>query len=765
MQSPTLASRTALTIFVSLAVSLAACTETPSPGPGSRPGPQGPRAGAAAPEATGTKSAAGGPAVPGPAAASGSDASGAPAPDAAVAAVAVALAGDAAVAGGAATAAAADAADAAVASAAAGGRGFIGAQACGECHKQRLLRWQKDWHARALSPASPSVVVGRFNDAHFKGTSSEAWMRRDNKRLSNPPAASPGAQVAGAARPPVPSGYVMRTLGADGKLGDFDVHWVIGGKRMQDTVTVLPDGRWQVLPVYYHTGHDTGRGEWVDYTEAKQGVVDPTHPFFWTNWRRNANHECLDCHTTGLRVRFDRPGHTLTTEFADPAVACESCHGPGARHAETLDKADIVHPGKVSPQVALDLCAQCHGPRIPLFPMLDSAHRFVAGERYADHFQPLVVVNGGERSGDYFADGRPKTSSFEYQALLQSRCFRKGTLTCLTCHTAPHADHENNELKPVPGKKGAAAIADSSCIGCHGQVAAMAEQHSRHKSAAAQSCVACHMPKVVQGVLDHFADHAIDIPVPQNSATHHIPSACELCHKDKSPAVLTADMQRLWPRSEQRQQRRLRLADAIDEQTAERSRPALVAVLLDPDEAPSLRGACALLLAQRFPREAPALLVPLLKSPDPLLRAQGVDALGFAKARAATGEIARLLHDPSLTVRSSVALVLSSLGDPRGEPAARELAQDKQSASLMQPHYLLAQHALRRGDLPATAAELEQAVDRVPYFTDALLALAEVYMRRHDLRSAGERIAEVLFFDPHSQVAKQRLERLRLMSP
>ena len=60
--------------------------------------------------------------------------------------------------------------------------------------------------------------------------------------------------------------------------------------------------------------------------------------------------------------------------------------------------------------MALDLCAQCHGPRNPLFPMLDSEHRFRAGERYEDHFQPLVVVNGGERSGDYFADGRP----FEY---------------------------------------------------------------------------------------------------------------------------------------------------------------------------------------------------------------------------------------------------------------------------------------------------------------------------------------------------------------
>ena len=628
---------------------------------------------------------------------------------------------------------------------------FIGSQACGECHKKQLQHWQKDWHARALNPATPSVVVGRFGDAHFKGTSSEAWMRHGPK---GPAAKDPAA--------PAATGFVMRTLGADGKVGDFGVHWVIGGKRMQDTVTVLPDGRWQVLPIYYHV---TGRGEWVDYTEAKQGVVDPTHPFFWTNWRRNANHECLDCHTTGLRVRFDRPGHRLITEFADPAVACESCHGPGGRHAESLDKSDIVHPGKVAPEVALALCAQCHGPRNPLFPILDAEHRFRAGERYADHFQPLVVVNGTGRSGDYFADGRPKTSSFEYQALVQSRCFRKGQVTCLTCHAAPHEEHGENELKLVKGAHGAAALADASCKHCHAAIVAQGEQHTRHRSPAATSCVACHMPKVVQGVLDHFADHAIDVPVPQNTDAHQVPSACGQCHKDKSAKTLTAELLRLWPAAAPRQQRRLRLAEAIDEQTADRSRPALLAVLADPDEAASLRGACALLLGQRFPRGAAPVLLPLLHSADPLLRSHVVEALGAAQAREAASAIAELQHDPSLTVRSAVALVLSSFGDSRGETAARELAGARSSAGLMQPHYLLAQQALRRGDLVTTAAELEQAVDRMPYFTDALLALSEVYLRRRQLDLAGARLGEALFFDPHNAVAQKRQAKLNQMAP
>src|SRR6476659_1006895 len=94
---------------------------------------------------------------------------------------------------------------------------------------------------------------------------------------------------------------VMRTAGPTGQVEDFSVDWLIGGKRMQDTVHVFPDGRYQVLPVYYHV---TGRGAWVDYTEAKQGALTPSHPFYWTNFRRMANHECLDCHTTGLVESF-----------------------------------------------------------------------------------------------------------------------------------------------------------------------------------------------------------------------------------------------------------------------------------------------------------------------------------------------------------------------------------------------------------------------------------------------------------------------------
>ena len=316
---------------------------------------------------------------------------------------------------------------------------FAGSDACAECHEKNHTAWLKDWHSRALRKTAPGAVAGRFDRAHYKGASSEAWMERRGDR------------------------YVMRTRDREGRVGAYDVAWLIGGKRMQDAVTVFDDGRWQVLPVYFHV---TGKGEWVDYNEVKQGVVGPEHPFFWTNFRRTANKECLDCHSTGLDARYDRETHVWSTTYADAGVACEACHGPGARHAETKAKGDIIHPGHIDRELALAICGSCHGPREPIFPLLDAKHRFRPGDRYEDHYQSLVIVDGSQRSGEYFADGRPNTSSFEYQALLQSACYRSGHATCLTCHTAPHEKHGPNEMKADP---------DGACRDCHARVAAEGE--------------------------------------------------------------------------------------------------------------------------------------------------------------------------------------------------------------------------------------------------------------------------------------------------
>jgi hypothetical protein len=563
---------------------------------------------------------------------------------------------------------------------------YAGSARCRDCHDKKHARWQKDWHARALAPAAGGVL-GDFADAHFRGTSSEAWMRRNGDEC------------------------VMRTHGPDGAAGDFRIDWVIGGKRMQDGITVLRDGRWQVLPVYWHT---TGR-EWVDYTETKQGRLDPDHPFYWTNFRRNANHECLDCHVTGLDVKYDRGTRNWSTHFVEPGVACEACHGPGARHSETQEKADVFRPAG---ELGFALCGQCHGPRQPLFPMLDASHHYRPGDRYEDHFQPVLPFE----TGDFFVDGRPKTSSYEYQALLQSRCFRRGGATCLTCHAAPH------ETK-VPA---------NACTGCH----KMQSDHAHHKEV---TCVGCHMPPVLTGVLDAFADHALDVPAPGN---HDIPDACGVCHAKWPSAKRQQALLKFWPDAAKRQTRRIRLATAFEG----KRREDLEAVLADAEEAPTLRAAAANLLAANA--QAVPALARALDDPEALVRARAAQALATPAGRSALDALARHSGDPVLSVRLAVALALAAFAD---WGPAQKLAQDPATQALAGPHLALALAAARQHDEPSVEREVERLLELMPYHTDALILSADLRARRGDLAAARERLEEALRFDSSSAAARKRL--------
>lgn len=615
--------------------------------------------------------------------------------------------------------------------------GFVGSEKCADCHDDEHAAWRQDWHARALSEATPRFVVGDFTNTHFKGESSEAWMFRPEGR------------------------YVMRTRGPSGAIGDFPLSWVVGGRHMQDPLTVMPDGRWQVLPVYFHV---TGQGEWVDYSEAKQGVLSTDHPFFWSNWQRNAQHACLDCHVTGLEARYDRQHHQWSTGFVDAGVACESCHGPGARHVESQLKKDIVQPAKLPREQGLAVCAQCHGPHRTLFPSLDSVHRYQPGDKYEDHYKPMVVLLNDTFSGDYFEDGRPKTSSFEYQALIQSRCYLKGGATCLTCHSAPHVEHAANEVKQPKHASAGVSVNAASCQGCHAKEFAAGPQHTKHTAAEAQDCLTCHMPPTVSGVLDHFADHALDVPAPQNTVRHGIPNACNACHAHEKtpPASMAEALDKLWPHAPVRQERRVRLADALDPKTADSSRAPLEAVLADKQEAPSLRGVAAQLLARRYAKEAvPALKAALTTATDASLRSDLADALASTGPREVADILAPLLKDSSAWVRQSAALPLGGVGEPRGVAALEEMVRKPEWEGLASPHVVLGQLALRRGDTATGTQQLERSLELQPYNASVLVILADVYARQGDMGRARERLEDALRFDPQNRGALQRIKLMQ----
>jgi hypothetical protein len=87
------------------------------------------------------------------------------------------------------------------------------------------------------------------------------------------------------------------------------------------------------------------------------------------------------------------------------------------------------------------------------------------------------------------------------------------------------------------------------CTGCHAALAPPDAQarHTHHDSAGAGgSCVGCHMPRIVYGVLDIHPSHRIEIPDPARAARAGRPDACTGCHVDRDAGWAESAARTLW---------------------------------------------------------------------------------------------------------------------------------------------------------------------------------------------------------------------------
>lgn len=71
---------------------------------------------------------------------------------------------------------------------------------------------------------------------------------------------------------------------------------------------------------------------------------------------------CQGCHEDIFNAFQKNPHQVVETDkkrgFENNA--CESCHGPGSKHAESMNAADIRQPAKLKPAAADQLCLKCH---------------------------------------------------------------------------------------------------------------------------------------------------------------------------------------------------------------------------------------------------------------------------------------------------------------------------------------------------------------------------------------------------------------------
>ncbi len=229
-------------------------------------------------------------------------------------------------------------------------------------------------------------------------------------------------------------------------------------------------------------------------------------------FQRRIGDGCLYCHAG----KVDSIGHDRYAEspFVEASIGCERCHGPGAAHidfhhaasvtnldpwvAESTVAGDpIVNPAKLDIASRESVCNQCHLQGRYTVPRYGrSFFDFRPGDRTEDIFVCLVDASGHD------AANVSRVVS-QVEQMRQSRCYveSQATLGCTSCHD-PHA--------PVaPADR--ADFYRERCNRCHDDGGCSLPPDQQSAAPALGSCIHCHMPANEQTNVPHTAqtDHRI----------------------------------------------------------------------------------------------------------------------------------------------------------------------------------------------------------------------------------------------------------------
>jgi predicted CXXCH cytochrome family protein len=557
--------------------------------------------------------------------------------------------------------------------------GFVGSAVCGECHKDLYSRWTKTAHARGLRNFAPDVPAKPFDG--------EIFVARDIDHRVGP-------------------GATMNCEGPGGEKRDFEVDLVIGVRRIQMFTTRLDNGRIQVLPVFL----EVPKQRWFDYTDFIFGAppdleVPKDSANSWYSYARNFNSGCVDCHTLNYKTGYDPEAGTYDTTWTEQAIACESCHGPGAVHTEKWRAKDdampdtIVNPSRLTVERSNQVCGECHA----------EAELIVPGFRAGDDLFAFKDVHGLEDRKRVMVDGRANELIHNLVPIMQSRC---GPISCTKCHDAHGRGIPGELYKPIDN--------DWTCTQCHDDIGARLTEHTKHKAESTGSrCVACHMQKlVIEGGHGWTYDHTISIPSVSNTDKHGTPNACRSCHVLEDTGWEYEHFEKWYPDAEKKNHR-VALADAM----ASRDMDKLLA--LRKDENPVYRAGAVWALADHDVD-----LRPDLQDPHPMVRRAAIKGVGKRHPEA----LVALLTDPNMVLRH------------------------RATRTLVEKFEWIRTHPELHERLMANLVAFAKLRPDVSGNHTAIGWLHETAGRKQEAIAAYERALRIT---PHLDVVRQRLARLR----
>ena len=647
---------------------------------------------------------------------------------------------------------------------------YVGRQSCLDCHRQQYELWEGSHHDLAMDIATDETVLGDFRDVEFTSFDVTSRFYRQAGK------------------------FMVHTEGPDGKLGDFEVKYVLGVSPLQQYMVEFdrtPDmpaneiARLQVLRLCW----DTAKQEWFylpppDVNEK----LAPDDVLHWTGVTMRWNTSCADCHSTNLQKRFDVATQTFHTTFSEIDVSCEACHGPGSVHVELANSRSLFWDRKrgyglatlkgtdTRPQI--ETCAPCHSRR-----QASLAENFQPGDWYHDYYQNVLLS-----AGLYHADGQILDEVFEHGSFVQSKMFHKG-IRCTDCHD-PHSTrllHPGNQL----------------CTSCHQHPVGKYDGPNHHRHAAGStgsSCVACHMPPTTYMEVDPRHDHSLRVPRPDLSVRIGTPNACSGCHLEESGlsaerrAALGeyADWLRAAANGDEEVRAALARVDAWSDRwttewygkkedrkdhfsiaVAEARKgniaaiPDLIRVVSERRQPALVRATCLSELGQFADPRVEELSFDMLADAEPQVRAAALANLRGIEIELLLRKVIPLLDDPVRLVRAEAAQLLARVpaSELRGSQQRRldEVLQEIKSGLLLNndragAHLMLGVLHADQGDVERAQTDYETALRLEPKTVGPRSNLAELLDQRAlEFESQAAQLQQA---NPGQQAGDSRSERL-----